>query len=189
MQMFGDNATPFGFFAVWYASGGAGVFPDSCFLMDPLIAAADGDNDPVVVHCAGGDSGCLRFGGTMLDSITGANGPTAKPGLVGPAAWFRYGATGQSWARVRLGGDPLWPGKAGSNSHSIKDDIMPAIWARDPGSAGGGPSGYKGISRFLMLNSVGRANGDTVSVASPGARDLATFGSVTTPWNGGDLQA
>jgi hypothetical protein len=187
MQMFADNAAPYGFFVVWYASGGA--VPDACFIMDPVLSAAAGDADPVVVHCGGNDSGCLKFGGSMLDTISGPTGPTAKPGLMGPAAWYLYGQTGQSWARVRLGSDPLWPNKAGSNSHTNKDDLLPAVWARDPSSAGGGPSGYKGISTLLLLNSVSRANGDAVSVSAAGARDFATFGHITAPWNGGDLLA
>ena len=68
----------------------------------------------------------------------------------------------------------------GTNNFSTKDDIIPAVYARNNSQTS--PTGYKGISSLLSWISTSRSTGDTLTIVS--TSDYIVLGGFVAPWNG-----
>jgi hypothetical protein len=151
------------------------------------------DVDPCVVYCSAAAIGYNAqsvFGqlGSALSTVTN---PALARAWMGPVSAAGASTTSNN---VNIGICPYGSTNAaviggvstcGTNPFSLKDDMLPAIWAR-PGSSLA-PAGYKGISTLFTLGSVQRQFLDTADVA--GTRDRIFLGLALTtqfwaPWGG-----
>lgn len=137
------------------------------------------DQDPAVIYLDtftsnlfNLDLGFYTAKGWLKKNLVGA-------GFVGLSAMFY---------RSNAGGESVFPGAGGQNPHTGKDDLAPIPWGR--GSVQAAPFGFKGISSFLLWDSVSRSYGDTLNVVT--TKDYLILGAaggnwLAIPWNGTDL--
>lgn len=175
-KLFGgaNSASPYSWWFGCIPNGGGD--PSAGFVFDPVASPDDDDDDPIVFYQ--GLTGANVFKAVTIGSVsTGTTSSRAS-------GWINY----PSGSLVAIpgnfltssGGGVLFPGVAGSNPHSGKDNTIPVAWWR--GSAQASPYGYKGLSRVLKWNSVTRSSGETFTVST--TRDRISLGDVNLPWSG-----
>jgi hypothetical protein len=180
------GAAEFYSFVGWISNfGQSGATTNQVFALDAMQAGSHPatDVDPAVVYLASGSA--------FTDMAASAY-PTAN--VTNPAlarAWFgatsAAGAltTGTNNQNVRMSS---YGTSVGTNTFSAclnpwnnKDDLLPGLWGN---KASSGPKGIKGFSTLFMLPSVQRGNGETLDVASPGAKDKIFYNGIWLPWSG-----
>jgi hypothetical protein len=99
-----------------------------------------------------------------------------------------------NWVSIRpaqyydgVGGFQAAPAQVGTNGDGVNawtgnDDLLPIYYGRPSNVAA--PTGYKGLSSMGYFDTVARANADTVSVASPTAKDFIWMNGICIPWDG-----
>jgi hypothetical protein len=174
-QIIADNAAPYSFMFLAYSSA-YGLY--SALGMDGVTATATGDLDPVVITVTNNNFSST-FGTQMYNNNTETSSPvsgwiakgTGSAGFVYLTGLAMYGASGI-----------LVPAATGANALTSADDLFPLVYARP--ASWSAPRGYKGISTMVKWNGTSRALADTLSVASPGARDYIVIGQAALPWDG-----
>jgi len=173
------NIDPFGFWSVAYPVGGGN--PNYVFMMDPMQAGFPSqDTDPYVLFLS---QGAYIFANGSSMNFSGYN----PGGYISPKGFLKHGLTGEGFVTIPAmqyaqtsSGTAVFPDGAGTNPHSSKDDLLPAIYARN--SAQTVPIGFKGISTFVHFRSAARASGDTMS--APNTKDHIVIGQVVFDWDG-----
>lgn len=167
---------------------------ETCLMVDPVVNGSAGDLDPAVICMYGNDQNMATAVDSTAANMT-ATALTDKNTAVSGglemawACWWQKGGASERWSRATapvLYGQqgPVWPGAAGQNAMTLKDDLLPIVWARRSDSPG--PGGYKGISKWLYYNSTLRTTGQAISVGSSTARDYihASRNIAVRYWNG-----
>ena len=177
--------------------------PCTLILGDTLTETNALDTDP---HVAGAyyNASYSCMGTSTPGLMSGYNSTwdgAAASGMFG--AWYAYGLAGEVWQDVygcfivagfylsyiiapasptTGGGTDAWDGT---------DNGYPLIYGRSTLQGHGTAFGIKGFSTMLRSQAVsGRAAGDTLDIASAGAKDRFQFGTnagganVSMPWNG-----
>src|SRR5574343_1468993 len=159
-----DNASPDGFWMGCFPSGGGN--PNSGFCMIPMNYIISGDIDPYVFYIDGAAS---AFSASQF-SATNNN-----------KAWVMKGLTYQAWQTVGgctldvgSSGQVTIPSTVGANPHNSNDDVFDILYGNQE-IQGTYPLGYKGISSMIKWNGSSRTTGDTLSVASAGAKDRIVY--------------
>jgi hypothetical protein len=145
--------------------------------------AGAGDTDPVAHYLQPSSAGQAPFApASMTDQGTNVkasfwSGAAMVYQSAGLRPYYdvtdgRYAAPGQS------GGN----GNDGVNSFTGKDELLPVYWGRN--ALLSAPNGPKGIGSMGYFDTVFRANADTVSVASPTAKDFIYLSGMCLPWDG-----
>lgn len=107
-------------------------------------------------------------------------------------AWMRKGMTYENFKLISTGKfiqatNAVFPNFAGVNPHNGNDDVMPMPMIGAT-TAGGVipdyPTGYKGLIDTMMWNGTSRTTGDTLSIASAGAKDRIVYRDVNLVWDG-----
>jgi len=150
-----------------------------------------GDPDPAAVFVSAA-AGVNVFSTHTTEGLgsQGSTGGTAR-------AWF---GTVPDWRRCftcvitdsqlnipLAGSNSSAVGPFGTNAYSGKDDLIPVPFGRPTNTSlsnDGSPYGFKGFGQLLKICSKFRANYDTLSVASPGAKDYIWVSGLVLPWNG-----
>ena len=176
-----DNAAPYGFYMFMFPLGGGS--PTCGLVMDPLASGTydSADVDPYIFYMPSAGTGAVPpspFLYAGLTSETLLTGPTClyKKGLTGETFITTPGLCYSSDTAVSI------PSLMLVNPYSSKDETYPIMYAR--GSALAQP-GFKGVGSMMKwIGQSGRSTGDTLSVASTGAKDYIVVGNITLPWNG-----
>lgn len=157
--------------------------------LDPLVAGTFDvlDIDPVVVYLGLRDDG-QNFQNYLLSS-------SDTPGI-NARGWIGKGIGGGAFKPVSGHGLAdfnltfFFPGSGGTSFYNGKDDFFPLFYGRQTYRAL--PTGWKGMSSFVLLTSVSRGVSDTFTKVTPKDRILmagpTATGFVTVPWNGTDLR-
>lgn len=188
-----DGASPYGWYSVGYPTGGGGVTHG--LFMDPLTQTAGGATPDVDAYCfyANGRTTENMEGGALIWELTSGQGPAFVGG------YLKKGLAGEGWVMINALSYYIYSGTAsmacipdasnlvagtglGINPHTGLDDIFDILYGRRSGLAA--PFGYKGKSTLLKWTGKRRLSGDTLSVASAGAKDYIVIGHVALPWNG-----
>ena len=107
--------------------------------------------------------------------------------MTGPTCLYKKGLTGETFITtpgLSYSSDTATsiPSLMLVNPYSAKDETYPIMYAR--GSALAQP-GFKGVGSMMKwIGQSGRSTGDTLSVASTGAKDYIVVGNIALPWNG-----
>lgn len=143
--------------------------------MDVLGTPAVGDLDPSTIGIANTSAPFTAAG--LADNSATLTG-------TGVYSWLNFGGGSASyvatpalvisdWISV------VWPGNAGVNPNTNKDQLRLIEYGRKPGA---GTTGPKGISSFVAWLSATRSAGETFTITT--TRDRIVFGVVSFPWNG-----
>jgi len=179
LQVWADDATPYGFGAVSWTNG-SGNTNNGVLIYEPVTGLpVEGDNDPFVWHVGNGST---TQGSSGSISNQGGSGNTS-----GCRAWFKPGLVGESF--VLLSGCTLntvtnnvvAPGQIGTNAVNGKDEEIPIPFIRPSGL--GGVTGYKGMSTLISWSGSPRATGDRLS-SGGGTNNRLVYNQITVPWDG-----
>lgn len=175
----GDTASNYVF--LWWSNISGTASARTALYLDVMLSGTfpAADQDPAVVYWDSFTSNLLN---QDLNNLGGGLKGWLKKNLVGA------GYVNMSALWYRSAGNFVFPGSGGQNPHTSKDDLAPVPYGRDSGQAA--PFGYKGISSFLLWDSVSRAYGDTLNIVS--SKDYLIIGAaggnwLAVPWNGSDL--
>ena len=178
-----DNAAPYGFYMFAFPVGGGN--PYSCLIMDPLAAGTYDalDVDPYIFYAP-------AYAGITYPQWTPLiyTGITAETYALGcPYSFYKKGLSGEGFVitpgqKYSSASRLVIPSAVGANPYSGKDNVFPIAYLRRSGLAL--PNGWKGVGTFMKWIGTSRTTGDTLSVASTGAKDYIVVGSVALPWNG-----
>ena len=176
-----DNAAPYGFYMFMFAVNGAN--PICGLVMDPLTSGTydSADVDPYIFYMPSGGTGAVPPSPFLTAGLT------SETLLTGPTSLYKKGLTGETFittSALSYSSDTATsiPSLLYVNPYTSKDETYPIMYAR--GSALAQP-GWKGIGSMMKWHGqTGRATGDTLSVASAGAKDYIVVGNVALPWNG-----
>jgi hypothetical protein len=166
-----DNASPRGFIAIGWASGGAA--PTLSMFCDPMAALSYDAADTCQYMLK---AGFPQLNGAMTMVLNSAT--TTCP--------FGFLKNGAAWAGVTIpmmdykDGSASAVGSSGANAASGKDQSAPLLYARR--SALGAPAGVKGISTLLKVAMTPRTTGDTLTYST--AKDHIYIGDFITSWDG-----
>ncbi|HVI42660.1 MAG TPA: hypothetical protein VM577_18570 [Anaerovoracaceae bacterium] len=171
-----DNAAPYGFWMGCFPTGG-GSPSGGAFCLFPMDSGTFpvADIDPYAIY----SSNTSSFIVSDFQSNT--------------KAWIRKGLSNETFVSVGAcevlsSNVVIFPGTSGStgvgpNPHDGYDNVI-AIPFGAYGLTTPWPLGLKGISSFVKWNGSNRTTGDTLSIASSGAKDRITYKDVNLPWNG-----
>ena len=176
-----DNAAPYGFYMFMFPINGGS--PSVALVMDPLTSGTydSADVDPYIFYMPSAGTGAVPPSAFLTAGLT------SETLLTGPTCYYKKGLTGETFITT--------PGLSYSsdtgtsipslmlvNPYSSKDETYPIMYAR--GSAITQP-GFKGVGSMMKwIGQSGRSTGDTLSVASTGAKDYIVVGNIALPWNG-----
>lgn len=170
-----DNATPYTFWSGAFATGGG--TPTGVLCLEYFLAAEPTDTHLHMVVSCHNTNGLTnaslslqtRTAGSTVRSLTtvAAVSPATNVDVAAAAYYVANGAT------------VIYPDGGSTNPISIKDEILPILWARGSGVAN---PGYKGVGSILKWTSINRSTGDTLTVST--TRDRIVYGSCSFPWDG-----
>ena len=169
LQTRADQAAPYGFFLVCYASGSD---PNAAFIMDPLQSGTypNEDVDPMMIHV----DTALTGTGSLTDESSCPRG-FLKAGLAGEGFVRIPALIPCSYASSAL--QQCGPDQLGSNPHNSADDALPILYARRAALAA--PVGYKGVSSLMRWVGANRATADSL-----GSKSRVVAGQVSLPNDG-----
>lgn len=99
--------------------------------------------------------------------------------------WFSWYAPTPTWTTPQLcgiGGAPAFPGGAGSNPNTSKEDGVPIPVVRDSGQSA--PFGWKGFLSMSVWAGVTVTNMSTIDTITTGSKDRIYYSNLWLPWNG-----
>lgn len=169
-----DNASPYGFWAGSFPTGGGN--PAAFLCVDPLFSTNPSDADQFWMHAAvSGQNGCssstiMSEAGTSTTSRNLSQIISAAPG----SSYAEF--PGCSY---NIGANVVIPGGLPTNPISIKDEAFPIIIARRSALA---IPGYKGITTILRWVGISRTTGDTLTLST--TRDRIIYRDISLPWDG-----
>lgn len=165
-----DNATPYGYWSGTFPTGGGN--PNNGHCMFPLTVDSDSlDVDPYVFYLS-------------------ASGSFANTDLVSMEGFMRKGQTQEKFQTnfggmrlVQPGVATIFPAGVSTNPHTGNDDSID-IPVGISSLSTFFPHGFKGTMSVCRWNGASRTTGDTLSLASPGAKDRIVYKDTNLPWNG-----
>jgi len=187
-----DSTLGYSFY--WFAfTSGDSISVQRCMFLDVMATGtfASGDPDPAVVFipAAAGVNVFSGYSNQGLDSKSSTGGVarawfgTVPDWRLCPTIQYIDGNSGIQQAPFNISS----VGSFGINSVTGKDDLLPAMYGRTTSvstSNVGSPYGFKGFGQLIRWSTKFRAQFDTLSVASPGARDYIWISCAALPWNG-----
>ncbi len=172
-----DGAAPYAWWAGAFNNGGS--IPQTILFLDSVVNGEPTDVDKYTFYAAsavsGGAPGLASSLGNETIALTQqalqarvAGFPTA--GVLAAMPMLTY-STG---SRV------VYPSGGSTNPISLKDEVLPIVYARPAAIAN---PGYKGVSGEILWQSVAaRSTGETLSVDS--SRDRIVFRDLAFKWDG-----
>jgi len=176
-----DNASPYGFYMFMFPINGGS--PVCGLVMDPLTSGTydSADVDPYIFYMPSAGTGAVPPSPFLTAGLT------SEALLTGPTSLYKKGLAGETFITtpgLSYSSDTATsiPSLMLVNPYSSKDETYPIMYAR--GSALAQP-GFKGVGSMMKwIGQSGRSTGDTLSVASTGAKDYIVVGNIALPWNG-----
>lgn len=181
---------PFAFYMVCFANGGASGAVGGMY-MDAVTNYETGDTDPFVFFGGVANSAALTLAGDLglFGGGTITDGSKVGTGMGFGHCWVNAAAVNSlpaNWAGVsalcHADSSASTVESLGTSPVTGNDIGVPIMYGRLAGR--GGATGYKGISMMLRWKAMARAQGSTISIASPGAKEWITMGNLMWPWNG-----
>lgn len=177
-----DDASPYGFWCVPIAFGGASAYGGMIF--DPLTAVSSGDVSPYVVMTATGGDYWQRANpnaGIYWNDENSYSGTSGNYAVYYTASTGTGNRANANAYYLYLGGNSYLNYTQAVNPITGNDDLFPMVWGRRA-AAGGGNPGWKGVSTFSKYKGIYRAMGDTYTVST--ARDRISINDYSLPWDG-----
>ena len=179
-----DNAAPYGFYSVGYATGGG--LPGHALIVDPVTETDTGETDSFVFYGSNGPT-TSNLLGTLTSNPSGSffnpqgGGSVALMNVNGVLTFTSVCPL--VVAALPLGGLSSMHGQLGPNPVNSKTDLLPAYYGT-ASSIAASNFGIKGRSSLIKLPMTSAVTGDTLSVSGAGAKDWIVLGGVALPWNG-----
>ena len=176
-----DNAAPYGFYMFMFPVNGGN--PICGLVMDPLTSGTydSADVDPYIFYMPSAGTGAVPPSAFLTAGLT------SETLLTGPTCYYKKGLAGETFIttpalKYQDAGAVTVPSAMLTNPYSSKDETYPMMYARRSALA---QPGFKGVGSMMKwIGQSGRSTGDTLSVASTGAKDYIVVGNIALPWNG-----
>lgn len=189
VNMGADNAAPYGFWCTWFPYGTTGTTVTGALVFDPLLDGTydSNDADPYVFYFPYNSVTPASLPTGIFTNATGYGvGVETTGGVMSlykdKTASITTALTNTPGLYIVTGATTAVPAGMVANVYSNKDEIFPIMYARR--SALSTQVGFKGMGTLMKWCGTQRNTGDTLSVASSGAKDRIVMGQISLPWNG-----
>lgn len=175
-NMAAQNAAPYGFWSGCFPSGG-GTPTGGAFCLFPMdIISLTGDVDPFVLYTSSA-AGAFSFSDFQNNIKT-----FLRKGLIYEIFTNTHACSLSAISTTVFPSNSSSTG-VGPNPHDGNDDILPIMFGQNAQGTTW-PNSLKGLTSMVQWNGSNRTTGDTLSVASPGAKDRICYNETNLPWNG-----
>jgi hypothetical protein len=184
-----DNSAPYGFWAGWFPYGTTGTTCSGMMVFDPLLDGTydSNDADPYIFYFPNAQASTPPTASGNGSNVVGSISYESPGGVLSlykdKTAALTVAIVNTPGLILVSGGTPSLtvPASLSANPFSGKDEVVPILYARR--SALSSP-GFKGMGTLMKWTGTQRNTGDTLSIASSGAKDRIVMGQVSFPWNG-----